>query len=166
MNEFVSAASLLGGKAPDFNLADATGTYRSLADHAGHWLVLYFYPKASTPGCTREAKDFTCLLPDFSAAGARVAGVSPDSPKAIGNFTMRQELGVTLLSDPERACARAYGAFGTKLMYGKTVTGIVRSTFLIDPDGVVRAVWSPVRLEGHAQAVLHELDKLRRHAPA
>ncbi|MEG6504496.1 peroxiredoxin [Nitratidesulfovibrio sp. 1201_IL3209] len=160
MNELISAASLSGKAAPGFRLADASGAPRALADFAGKWLVLYFYPKASTPGCTREARDFTCMLSDFAAAGAAVAGVSPDSPKALGNFTLKQELGVTLLSDPDRAVARAYGAFGTKMMYGKAVTGIVRSTFLIGPDGMVRAVWSPVKVDGHAQAVLDEVRRL------
>ncbi|MBZ2171034.1 peroxiredoxin [Nitratidesulfovibrio sp. SRB-5] len=160
MSELITAASLSGKAAPDFRLADASGASRGLSDFAGTWLVLYFYPKASTPGCTREARDFTCMLPDFAAAGAAVVGVSPDSPKAIGNFTLKQDLDVALLSDPDRAVAKAYGAFGTKMMYGKAVTGIVRSTFLIGPDGTVRAVWSPVKVDGHAQAVRDELRRL------
>lgn len=160
MSELITAASLTGKAAPDFRLTDASGASRALADFAGTWLVLYFYPKASTPGCTREARDFTCMLPDFAATGAAVAGVSPDSPKAIGNFTLKQDLGVVLLSDPDRAVAKAYGAFGTKMMYGKAVTGIVRSTFLIGPEGTVRAAWSPVKVDGHAQAVLDELRRL------
>ncbi len=150
-----------GDAAPDFSLVNGSGEPRSLADYAGKWLVLYFYPKASTPGCTREAQGFTTLLPDFAACNASVAGVSPDSCKAITNFIIKQTLGVELLSDPERTAANAYGVYRLKRNYGKESMGIVRSTFVIDPKGIVRHVFSPVaKVDGHMQAVLDTVKSL------
>ncbi len=144
-----------GASAPNFALVTNTEEPRSLESYAGKWLVLYFYPKASTPGCTREAQSFTFLLPEFARHNAVVVGLSPDSCKAIANFIVKQSLTVELLSDPDRTAANAYGVYRMKKNYGKEAMGIVRSTFIIDPQGVVRHVFSPVpKVDGHAQAVL------------
>lgn len=158
----INAHDLQDNTAPDITLTEAGGDQRPLASWRGSWVVLYFYPKASTPGCTREARDFTDHKAAFAAEGCIIAGVSPDSTKALCTFISRQELEVTLLSDRERAAARAYGAFGIKKMYGKEVEGIIRSTYLIDPAGVVRRVWSPVKVDGHAEEVLAALKECKR----
>jgi peroxiredoxin Q/BCP len=149
-----------GSPAPDFALADKDGTTHTLQSFNGRWLVLYFYPRANTPGCTPEGKDFTDLLPRFEALGCTVAGVSPDSLKSLCNFAQKQELAVTLLSDKEKDAASAYGVYRMKKSYGKESPGIVRSTFLIDPAGILRRVWSPVTVDGHAAAVLDALELL------
>ena len=138
------------------------GTTGTLADHAGRWLVLYFYPKDSTPGCTTEGNDFNALLPAFARAGARVLGVSRDSLKSHANFIARQGFGFDLASDPEGTLCEAFGVIQPKKLYGREYVGIVRSTFLIDPDGVIRETWQPVRVPGHAQAVLDALQARTR----
>ncbi|UZP65867.1 peroxiredoxin [Desulfovibrio mangrovi] len=153
-----------GDKAPLFDLVNANGEARPLSCYAGTWLVLYFYPKASTPGCTREAQGFTSLLPDFAACNATVVGVSPDSCKAITGFISKQQLGVELLSDPERSAAKAYGVYQLKKNYGKESMGIVRSTFIIDPKGVIRQVFSPVKkVDTHMQEALEAVRSLTAH---
>lgn len=146
--------------APPFSLDDAQGTQRTLASWLGTWLVLYFYPRANTPGCTREGVEFTSVLPDFTALGATVVGISPDTPKTLCNFAAKHSLGVTLLSDRDRSVAEPYGVLQMKRLYGKESLGIVRTTLLVDPEGVVRHVWSPVKLEGHAEDVLSTLADL------
>ncbi|MFV0347787.1 MAG: peroxiredoxin [Halodesulfovibrio sp.] len=154
-----------GDRAPAFNLVNAAGEPRPLSHYAGKWLVLYFYPKASTPGCTREAQGFTTLLPDFEACNATVVGMSPDSCKAITGFIVKQQLGVELLSDPDRTAAQSYGVYQLKKNYGKESMGIVRSTFIIDPQGMIRKVFSPVKkVDTHMQEVLDAVRSLTAQA--
>ena len=141
-----------GDKAPDFELETADGPIR-LADYAGKTLVLYFYPKDDTTGCTREAQDFTALAADFATAGAAVVGVSKDTVAKHKKFTDKYDLGVVLGSDPEGAVIARYGSWVEKTLYGRQYMGIDRSTFLIK-DGVLKKVWRKVKVPGHAQAVL------------
>ncbi len=152
-----------GDRIPDLPLALASGDAATLRGYAGgQWLVLYFYPKDSTPGCTTEGNDFNALLPAFARAGARVLGVSRDSLKSHANFIARQGFGFDLASDPEGTLCEAFGVIQPKKLYGREYVGIVRSTFLIDPDGVIRETWQPVRVPGHAQAVLGALQARTR----
>lgn len=143
-----------GHKAPDFTLPRDGGATVSLADYAGQKLVLFFYPKANTPGCTKEAIDFTRLAPDFAAAGAAVLGVSADSVKAQDSFRDKHALAVPLISDQHHEMLTAYGAWGEKSLYGRKFLGIIRSTVLIDRDGRIAKVWRNVKVDGHADAVL------------
>jgi thioredoxin-dependent peroxiredoxin len=143
-----------GVMAPDFALPrDGGGTVR-LADFAGRKLVLFFYPKANTPGCTREAIDFTRLAEDFAASGTTVLGVSADSVKAQDGFRDKHQLKVPLLSDPQHEMLLAYGVWGEKSLYGRKFLGIIRSTILIGSDGRIAKVWRNVKVDGHAEAVL------------
>jgi len=146
-----------GNDAPDLTLALSSGTTVRLADHAGRWLVLYFYPKDSTPGCTTEGLDFNALLPQFEQLGATVLGVSRDSVKSHQNFCARQGFAFDLVSDADEALCNAFGVIREKTMYGRKVMGIERSTFLIDPNGAIVQSWRPVKVPGHAQAVLDAL---------
>jgi peroxiredoxin Q/BCP len=146
---------------PLFTLPDQGGQTHSLADYAGRWLVIYFYPKDNTGGCTLEAKDFTCLASRLADRGAAVIGVSPDSVKSHANFASKQELGFTLLSDPEHALLTAAGVWRKKKLYGREYMGVARATALVDPKGVVRALWSNVKVPGHAEAVLAKLTELQ-----
>ena len=139
-------------------LALSGGESATLADYAGRWLVLYFYPKDSTPGCTTEGLDFNALLPTFHKLGADVLGVSKDSVKSHANFSVKQGFGFPLVSDADETLCRAFGVIQMKKLYGREYEGIVRSTFLIDPAGVIRQQWQPVKLVGHAQAVLDALQ--------
>ncbi len=148
-----------GAKAPDFELAGAGGPMR-LADFAGKALVVYFYPKDDTSGCTREAQDFSELAPDFARAGVAVVGVSKDSLASHAKFTTKYNLDVPLGSDPDGAVVAAFGAWVEKSMYGRKYMGIERSTFLIDADGVVRRIWRKVRVPGHAIEVLKAAQAL------
>jgi len=141
-----------GAKAPDFELESAGGPVR-LADFAGKTLVLYFYPKNDTTGCTMEAQQFTELAPEFAKAGAAVIGVSKDSVKSHEKFTGKYGLGVRLGSDPEGDVIARYGSWVKKSLYGREYMGIDRSTFLIK-DGTIRRIWRKVKVAGHAQAVL------------
>ncbi|MBO9718511.1 MAG: peroxiredoxin [Pseudoxanthomonas sp.] len=138
-------------------LALSGGRTATLADFSGRWLVLYFYPKDSTPGCTTEGLDFNSLLPKFHRAGANVLGVSRDSVKSHDNFCNRQGFAFPLVSDADEALCRAFDVIHEKNMYGRKVLGIVRSTFLISPDGQVAREWRGVKVPGHAQAVLDAL---------
>ena len=150
-----------GDPAPDFNLPDADGRRRALADYTGKWLVLYFYPKDSTSGCTTEAVEFSGLLPRFLALGADIVGVSRDKPASHRKFIDKHELTVTLLCDPELATLTAYGAWREKKVCGKACVGTVRSTYLIDPKGVVRHAWPQMaKAAGHAETVLAALTAL------
>ena len=143
----------VGSKAPDFAMATDTGKAR-LSDFAGKTVVLYFYPKDDTPGCTNEGKAFSALLPQFQKAGAVVIGASKDSVKSHAKFRAKYGLAIELGSDPEGAVIQAYGSWVEKSMYGRQYMGIDRSTFLIDGSGVVRAIWRKVKVSGHAEAVL------------
>ena len=133
------------------------GGVTTLADHQGRWLVLYFYPKDSTPGCTTEGLDFNVLLPKFHQLGADVLGVSKDSVKSHANFAAKQGFKFPLVSDTDEKLCRAFGVIQMKKLYGREYEGIVRSTFLIDPEGRIAHVWQPVKVAGHAQAVLDTL---------
>lgn len=138
-------------------LALSDGSTAKLSAYAGRWLVLYFYPKDSTPGCTAEGLDFNALLPKFAKLGADVLGVSRDSIKSHQNFCAKQGFGFPLVSDGDEALCDAFDVIHEKNMYGKKVLGIVRSTFLIDPKGKLAAEWRGVKVPGHAQAVLDSL---------
>jgi peroxiredoxin Q/BCP len=148
-----------GDPAPAFTLQDADGASVSLGDFAGQRVIVYFYPAAMTPGCTTQAVDFTAAMDDLTAAGLHVLGISPDAPARLAQFREQQSVAFPLLSDPDRATLSAYGAFGEKLLYGKLVEGVIRSTFVLDVDaegaGTVAVAQYNVRAAGH-------VDKLRR----
>ncbi|MGV8039658.1 MAG: peroxiredoxin [Thermoanaerobaculaceae bacterium] len=154
-------ALTVGAPAPAFSLPDQDGATVSLESLAGNWVVLYFYPKDDTPGCTTEACEFTATITDFSGLDAVVLGCSPDSPASHRKFIAKHGLKVRLLSDPERTVLSAYGAYGEKKMYGKPVVGVIRSTVVIDPAGKVAAHWPTVKAAGHAAAVAARLRELR-----
>jgi thioredoxin-dependent peroxiredoxin len=143
-----------GDKAPPFHLQRDGGSTVSLADFTGQKLVLFFYPRADTPGCTREAIDFTRLKDAFGAAGTAIVGVSADAPKAQEAFRNKHRLAVPLASDETHETLEAFGAWGKKSMYGRTFEGILRTTVLIGADGRVIKVWRNVRVDGHADEVL------------
>jgi len=143
-------------------LALSGGAHATLADYAGRWLVLYFYPKDSTPGCTTEGLDFNALLPEFEALDATVLGVSRDSVKSHDNFCAKQGFRFALVSDPDETLCRAFDVIHEKNMYGRKVLGVVRSTFLVSPDQRLLREWRGVKVAGHAQAVLDAL-KAARH---
>ncbi|MFJ2778915.1 thioredoxin-dependent thiol peroxidase [Kitasatospora sp. NPDC087315] len=146
-----------GDTAPTFSLPDADGTQVSLADHLGRKVIVYFYPAALTPGCTKQACDFTDNLEVFAGAGYDVIGISPDKPEKLGKFREAENLKVTLLSDPEKAVLEAYGAFGEKKLYGKTVTGVIRSTVIVDEQGKVEHALYNVKATGHVAKLLRDL---------
>ncbi len=146
-----------GDAAPMFKAPADSGGDLSLADFKGRTLVLYFYPKDDTPGCTVEANEFTALAAEFEAAGATVLGVSRDTVKSHCKFREKYGLKVALLSDPELTVHKAYGAWGEKTMYGKKVEGVLRSTFVIDGNGTVVKAYANVKAAGHAAKVLAEL---------
>ncbi|WP_115510901.1 peroxiredoxin [Xanthomonas arboricola] len=141
----------------DLPLSLSGGTQTTLRGYAGKWVVLYFYPKDSTPGCTTEGLDFNTLLPQFTQAGAVVLGVSRDSVKSHDNFCAKQGFTFPLVSDGDEALCRAFDVIKEKNMYGKQVLGIERSTFLLSPEGVVVQAWRKVKVAGHADAVLAAL---------
>ena len=149
----------VGSKAPAFDLETDTGRV-SLAALAGRTVVLYFYPKDDTPGCTNEGKDFSALLPRVAEAGAVVIGASKDSAKAHARFRAKYDLTVELGSDPEAKTIEAYESWVQKSLYGRQYMGIDRSTFLIDGSGVIRALWRKVKVAGHAEAVLKAAQEL------
>lgn len=146
-----------GDPAPDFDLADDTGARVRLADLRGQRVVLYAYPAAMTPGCTTQACDFRDSLDALAAAGITVVGISPDSPEKLAKFRAKEGLTFPLVSDPEKAVLSAYGAFGEKQMYGKTVTGVIRSTFVIDAEGRIEVAQYNVRAKGHVAKLRGEL---------
>ncbi|WP_417587174.1 thioredoxin-dependent thiol peroxidase [Pararhodobacter oceanensis] len=150
----------IGDTAPDFTAPTETGEALTLSDLRGQPVVLYFYPKDNTPGCTTEAKDFTDLAETFKAAGARVVGVSKDSVTKHKNFTAKYDLGVTLVSDAETQICEDYGVWVEKNMYGKTFWGIQRATFLIDAEGKIARIWPKVKVAGHASEVLDAVKAL------
>lgn len=149
-----------GDKAPDFELPDQNGDPVKLSDLSGQTVVLYFYPRADTPGCTTQACGVRDRDVDYKAAGARVIGVSPDEPEALKKFADKFDLDFTLLADPDHAVAEAYGAWGEKSMYGKKYMGILRNTYVIDPDGRVAKVFPKVQPKKHDALVLEALAEL------
>ena len=146
-----------GDPAPDFTLPDADGNPVSLSDYRGRRVVVYFYPAASTPGCTTEACDFRDSLSDLGDAGLDVLGISPDAPPKLAKFRDAQGLTFPLLSDQDRTVLTAWGAFGEKKLYGKTVTGVIRSTFVVGADGRVEVAQYNVRASGHVAKLRREL---------
>ena len=146
-----------GDPAPPFTLSDADGKQVSLSDFAGRKLVVYFYPAASTPGCTKEACDFRDNLADLNDAGFAVVGISPDSPAKIAKFRDNESLTFPLLSDPDRSVLSAYGAYGEKSMYGRKVIGVIRSTFVIDENGRILEALYNVRATGHVAKLRQDL---------
>jgi thioredoxin-dependent peroxiredoxin len=150
----------VGDKAPNFKLLKDDGSTVSLADFKGRKLVLYFYPRADTPGCTKEAIDFSKQRAAFTKAGAEVIGVSADPVKAQEAFKRKHKLSVGLLSDETRTMLEAYGAWGKKSMYGKTFMGITRMTYLVGPDGRIVQIWPRVKVDGHAAEVLTAVKAL------
>lgn len=150
----------IGDSVPDLPLALSSGETRGLGSFRGRWLVIYFYPKDSTPGCTTEGLDFNALLAEFDALGATVLGVSKDSLKSHRNFCAKQGFRFDLVSDADGALCEAFGVIRPKKLYGREYIGIERSTFLVDPQGRVAREWRAVRVPGHAQAVLDGLHAL------
>ena len=151
----------VGEVAPDVTLPDETGKVRHLADQKGRWTVLYFYPKDDTPGCTTEACQFRDLDEDYAATDADVWGVSKDNAASHQRFREKFSLPFTLISDPDRDVIERYGAWGEKTALGKTYMGIIRSTYLIDPDGRIARAWPTVKADGHANAVLDAIAEER-----
>jgi peroxiredoxin Q/BCP len=146
-----------GDVAPAFTLSDADGNQVSLADHKGRKVIVYFYPAALTPGCTKQACDFTDNLSLLADAGYDVIGISPDKPEKLAKFREKENLGVTLLADPDKQVLEAYGAFGEKKLYGKTVVGVIRSTVIVDEDGKVEHALYNVKATGHVAKIIKDL---------
>ena len=151
-----------GSAAPDFNLPTNSDGQVSLNDYAGKFLVLYFYPKDLTPGCTTQGQDFTSLKDDFNTANAHILGVSRDSVSRHEKFAEKSNIGVRLASDENGLACEAYGVWVQKQNYGKTYMGIERSTFLIGPDGNIIEIWRKVRVKDHAQKVLEFIQSLKQ----
>jgi thioredoxin-dependent peroxiredoxin len=147
----------IGAKAPAFSLANQSGKTVSLKDLSGERFVIYFYPADDTPGCTKEACQFNDGLGAFRTLGVNVLGVSPDSAEKHVAFRQKYGLSFDLLSDPEKTVMTKYGAYGEKMMYGKKVNGVIRSTFVIGPTGKIEHAWYGVRADGHADKVLARL---------
>jgi len=146
-----------GDQAPDFALTTDTGETLRLADLAGERVVLYAYPAAMTPGCTTQACDFRDSLQSLKSAGLRVVGISPDSPQKLATFRERDHLNFPLVSDPDKSVLTAYGAYGEKQNYGKTVLGVIRSTFVIGPDGRIEKAFYNVKAAGHVAKLRRDL---------
>ena len=149
-----------GDKAPAFTLTDDTGQQVSLADFAGRKVIVYFYPAAMTPGCTRQACDFSESLDSLTKDGYAVVGISPDKPEKLAKFRDKDGLTITLLSDPDKSVMQEWAAFGEKMMYGKKVTGVIRSTFVVDEDGTIEHAWYNVKATGHVAKLRRDLGLL------
>jgi len=152
---------IVGDNAPDFCLPNNLRTETCLKDLRGKWVVLYFYPKDETPGCTMEAIYFSKALAEFRAMGTEILGASPDSVQSHCDFAANHDLGITLLSDTDRKVLEAYGAWKNRKLYGKSFLGVVRSTFIIDPRGKISHVWPKVKVTGHADDVKAKLKELQ-----
>jgi thioredoxin-dependent peroxiredoxin len=146
-----------GDTAPDFTLGSDTGEQVRLSDLRGRKVIVYFYPAAMTPGCTKQACDFTDSLASLQAAGYEVLGISPDQPEKLAKFRERDALTITLLSDPDKAVLSAYGAFGEKSLYGKKVLGVIRSTFVVDEEGRIELAQYNVKATGHVAKLRRDL---------
>jgi peroxiredoxin Q/BCP len=162
----VRGTAKVGSLAPTFRLPSDSGAEVSLDDFRGKWVVLFFYPKDHTPGCTREALAFQAASAVLARRGAVVLGVSRDTVTSHVSFKQKQGLKFPLLSDPAADTHKLYGAFGEKMMYGKKVVGAIRTTVLVRPDGTVGRVFSPVKVEGHADAVLAEIERSSSGSPS
>ncbi|MCE9591412.1 MAG: peroxiredoxin [Planctomycetes bacterium] len=161
-NAAAKRSPLVGSAAPDFKLQDDKEEWHTLADFRGRWVVLYFYPKDDTPGCTCEATEFTGLLKNFNDMGASVVGVSPDNPSLHRLFRRQYELKITLLSDTDHTVMTRYGAWVASTVAGQKVERVVRQTFLIDPAGTIRYHWPEVMPRGHARRVKEKLAELQK----
>ena len=150
-----------GKDAPDFVAENDNGVKIKLSDFKGKWVVLYFYPKDNTSGCTKEACDFRDNMERITSADAVVLGVSPDSVKSHGGFKSKYSLNFSLIADPEKEICNLYGVMGEKSLYGKKYMGVIRSTFIIDPKGKIKHVFSPVKVDGHVDEVINFLDELK-----
>lgn len=148
----------VGDTAPAFSLKDDAGNTVSLSDYAGKRVVVYFYPRANTPGCTTEACDFRDAMEQLNDSEVVVLGISPDQPDALAKFREDHDLNFPLLSDPEKETLTAYGAFGEKNNYGKKVQGVIRSTFVVEPDGKVSVAKYNVKATGHVARIIKELN--------
>ncbi|WP_304118119.1 thioredoxin-dependent thiol peroxidase [Mycolicibacterium bacteremicum] len=148
----------VGDKAPAFSLPDADGNTVTLSDFTGRKVIVYFYPAASTPGCTKQACDFRDSLAELNDAGLDVIGISPDKPAKLAKFRDAEGLTFPLLSDPEKKVLTAWGAFGEKSMYGKTVQGVIRSTFLVDESGTIEVAQYNVKATGHVAKLRRDLS--------
>jgi thioredoxin-dependent peroxiredoxin len=146
-----------GDEAPDFTLPDADGNKVSLSSYRGQRVIIYFYPAAMTPGCTKQACDFRDSLSSLAAAGLAVIGISPDGPAKLARFREKEGLNFPLLSDADRSVLSAYGAYGEKMMYGKTTVGVIRSTFVVGPDGKLEQAQYGVKATGHVARLRKEL---------
>ncbi len=146
-----------GDKAPDFTLPDADGKLVSLSSLRGQRVIVYFYPAAMTPGCTKQACDFRDSLDSLAAAGVAVLGISPDKPEKLARFRERDGLTFPLLSDPDRQVLQAYGAYGEKKLYGKVTIGVIRSTFVIDAEGKIEKAYYNVKATGHVERLRKDL---------
>jgi peroxiredoxin Q/BCP len=146
-----------GDQAPDFTLPDADGKLVTLSEHRGRRVIVYCYPAALTPGCTTQAVDFTEAAGDLAAAGLDIIGVSPDEPDKLLKFREKESLGITLVSDPDKSVLKAYGAYGPKKLYGKEVVGVIRSTFIVDPEGRIEQASYNVKATGHVAKLRREL---------
>ena len=154
----MSARLSPGDPAPDFTLPDADGKQVSLADYRGRRVIVYFYPAAMTPGCTKEACDFRDNLASLDGAGIDVVGISPDTPEKLAKFREAQQLTFPLLSDPSRSVLEAYGAYGEKTLYGKKTVGVIRSTFVVGADGKIEQSLYNVKATGHVAALRKKLS--------
>ena len=146
-----------GDVAPDFTLPDADGTPVALSAYRGRRVIVYCYPAALTPGCTTQAVDFTASAGELAEAGLDIIGISPDAPDKLLRFREKEELGITLVSDPDKETLRAYGAFGPKKLYGKEVVGVIRSTFVVDAEGRIEKAAYNVKATGHVSKLLRDL---------
>jgi peroxiredoxin Q/BCP len=146
-----------GDPAPGFTLPDAEGTQVSLADYRGRRVIVYCYPAAMTPGCTTQAVDFTAAAGDLAEAGLDIIGISPDEPAKLLRFREKEDLGITLVSDPQKTALQAYGAYGPKKLYGKEVVGVIRSTFIVDAEGRIEQASYNVKATGHVAKLMRDL---------
>ena len=147
----------IGAAAPQFQLTDDAGRDFLLSQLRGHRVIVYFYPAAMTPGCTKQACDFTESLDSVQAHGYTVIGISPDKPEKLAKFRERDHLTITLLSDPDKSVMKEWGAFGEKMLYGKKVTGVIRSTFVVDEEGKIEHAWYNVKATGHVAKLRRDL---------
>ena len=151
----------INAQAPNFSLPNQDDAEISLQDFSGSWVVLYFYPKDKTPGCTKEACDFRDNLLELNGLSAVVLGVSPDSVKSHQSFIEKEKLNFTLLSDSNKNVLKAYGAWGLKKLYGKEYEGVIRSTFILNPQGKIAFMWKNVKVKGHIEAIKEKLKELQ-----
>ena len=152
----------IGQKAPEIRLKNQDSIEVNLAEYAGQWVIVYFYPKDNTPGCTQESCDFNQNHDFFRGIDTTILGISPDSPEMHTKFIFKYSFKFSLLCDESKKVLKAYGAWGLKKLYGKEYEGVIRSTFIIDPKGIVRATYNNIRVKGHIDTVIADLTKLQQ----